>query len=76
MVDKCAKCGSMEDARNVFSKMPLKNVISWNSILVGFAVHWHGNIPWLYTFLAHLFEMMLFVFCQLIVMQVWWTKIR
>jgi hypothetical protein len=50
----------MEDESRVFSKMPLRNVISWDSILVGFAMHWHGNIPWLYSFLAHLFEMMLF----------------
>ncbi len=70
----CAKCGSMEDENRVFSKMPLRNVISWNSILVAFAMHWHGNIPWLYSFLAHLFEMMLFIFCQLVAMQVWWMK--
>jgi hypothetical protein len=35
---------------------------------------WHGNIPWLYSFLANLFEMMLFVFCQLVAMQVRWMK--
>ncbi|CAK9878684.1 unnamed protein product [Sphagnum jensenii] len=40
----CAKCGTMEDECRVFSKMPLRNVISWNSVLVGFAMHWHGLV--------------------------------
>ncbi len=40
LVDICAKCGSTEDECRVFSKMPFRNVISGNSILVGFAMHW------------------------------------
>jgi pentatricopeptide repeat protein len=29
LVDMYAKCGSMEDAGEVFNKMPLRNVVSW-----------------------------------------------
>ncbi|CAK9275990.1 unnamed protein product [Sphagnum jensenii] len=38
-----AKCGSMEDAKRVFDKMPLWDVVSWNSILGGFAMNGHGK---------------------------------
>ncbi len=33
LVDMYAKCGSMEDAKRVFKEMPLRDVVSWNSIL-------------------------------------------
>jgi pentatricopeptide repeat protein len=78
LVDMYAKCGSMEDAWRVFNKMPSRGVISWNAILGGCAMHGHGKEA-----LKH-FEQMcegvhpdditLFVFCQLVAMQVWWMK--
>ncbi len=43
LVDMYAKCGTMEDACKVFNKMSSRDVISWNAILVGFAMHGHGN---------------------------------
>jgi len=32
-----AKCGSMEDAWRAFTKMPSRNVVSWNVIILGHA---------------------------------------
>jgi pentatricopeptide repeat protein len=44
LVDMYAKCGSMEDACKVFNKMSSRDVISWNAMLPGFAMHdVHGN---------------------------------
>ncbi len=43
LVDTYAKCGSMEDARGVFNKMPSRNVVTWNAILGGCAMNGHGN---------------------------------
>jgi pentatricopeptide repeat protein len=38
-----AKCGSIEDARRVFNKMPSQNVVTWNAILGGCAMHGCGK---------------------------------
>ncbi len=43
LVDMHANCGSMEDAKRVFNEMPLRDVVSWNSILGGFAMHGHDK---------------------------------
>jgi pentatricopeptide repeat protein len=43
LVDMYAKCGTMQDAWRVFCKMPSRNVVSWNAILGGCAVHGHGK---------------------------------
>ncbi|CAM6045849.1 unnamed protein product [Sphagnum compactum] len=34
-----AKCGSIEDAIRVFNEMPSQNVVTWNAILGGCAMH-------------------------------------
>jgi pentatricopeptide repeat protein len=39
LVDMYAKCGSMEDAWRVFNKMPSCDVVSWNAMLGGCALH-------------------------------------
>ncbi|KAH9535065.1 hypothetical protein CY35_17G034800 [Sphagnum magellanicum] len=39
LVDMYAKCGSMEDACRVFNTMPSHDVVSWNALLGGFAIH-------------------------------------
>ncbi|KAH9544538.1 hypothetical protein CY35_13G126800 [Sphagnum magellanicum] len=39
LVDMYAKCGSMEDACRVFNSMPSHDVVSWNALLGGFAMH-------------------------------------
>jgi pentatricopeptide repeat protein len=38
-----AKCGSIEDAWTVFNKLPTRDVVSWNAMLGGFAMHGHGK---------------------------------
>ncbi|KAH8935595.1 hypothetical protein BDL97_17G036900 [Sphagnum fallax] len=43
LVDMYAKCGSMEDARRVFNTMPSHDVVSWNALLGGFAMHGQGG---------------------------------
>jgi len=35
LVDMYAKCGSIEDAQKVFDRMPIRNVVSWNAIILG-----------------------------------------
>ncbi|CAM6085395.1 unnamed protein product [Calypogeia fissa] len=35
LVDMYAKCGSMEDAWNLFDKMPERNVSTWNAMISG-----------------------------------------
>ncbi|XP_057816350.2 pentatricopeptide repeat-containing protein At1g11290, chloroplastic-like isoform X2 [Cryptomeria japonica] len=37
LVDMLAKCGSIDKAREVFDKMPQRDVISWNAMIVGYA---------------------------------------
>ena len=36
LVDFYVKCTSILDARNVFNKMPNRNVVSWNALLAGY----------------------------------------
>jgi len=43
LVDMYAKCGSIEDARHVFDKMPVRNVVSWTVMILGYALHGHGK---------------------------------
>jgi len=39
LVDMYCKCGSLEIAKQVFEGMSYRDVSSWNSIILGFAVH-------------------------------------
>jgi pentatricopeptide repeat domain-containing protein 1 len=43
LVDMYAKYGSMEDAWRVFNKMPSRDLVTWNVILGGFAMHGYGK---------------------------------
>ncbi|KAG5136610.1 hypothetical protein JHK82_021341 [Glycine max] len=36
-VDMYVKCGRLEDAHNVFVEMPVRDIASWNAMLLGFA---------------------------------------
>ncbi len=35
LVDMYAKCGSLKDACTVFNKMPSRDVVTWNTMLLG-----------------------------------------
>ncbi|KAJ7539199.1 hypothetical protein O6H91_11G081000 [Diphasiastrum complanatum] len=37
LIDMYAKCGSIEDACRVFANMPTHNLVSWSSMILGFA---------------------------------------
>uniref|UniRef100_A0A1D1Z4J2 Pentatricopeptide repeat-containing protein At1g20230 n=1 Tax=Anthurium amnicola TaxID=1678845 RepID=A0A1D1Z4J2_9ARAE len=39
VVDMYAKCGRLRDARCVFDAMPCRNIVSWNAMLGGYAMH-------------------------------------
>lgn len=43
LVDMYAKCGSLEDARRVFDKLPIKNVVTWTAMISGYAQHGQGQ---------------------------------
>ncbi|KAJ7559015.1 hypothetical protein O6H91_04G065900 [Diphasiastrum complanatum] len=43
LIDFYAKCGLIEDGWLVFSKMLKRDVVSWNTILVGYAKYGHGK---------------------------------
>ncbi|KAK1259914.1 Pentatricopeptide repeat-containing protein [Acorus gramineus] len=44
LVDMYAKCGCMDLAREVFEASLYKNVFTWNAMVVGFAMHGHGEL--------------------------------
>lgn len=37
LMDMYAKCGSMKDANSVFLEMPMKDIISWNTMIGGYS---------------------------------------
>ncbi|XP_051203501.1 pentatricopeptide repeat-containing protein At1g20230 isoform X1 [Lolium perenne] len=39
LVGMYAKCGKVRDARTIFDAMPCKNVVSWNAMIGGYAMH-------------------------------------
>lgn len=43
LISMYAKCGSIEEAYNVFKDMEDKDVISWNAMISGFALHGQGQ---------------------------------
>lgn len=43
LVDMYAKCGCMEDARQVFDRTAGKDRVLWNAIIAGYAMHEHEN---------------------------------
>ncbi|KAJ7536557.1 hypothetical protein O6H91_12G073800 [Diphasiastrum complanatum] len=43
LVDMYAKCGRIEDARQVFNNMHERNVVSWNAMIAGYAQQGFGK---------------------------------
>ncbi|CAL9031312.1 unnamed protein product [Prunus brigantina] len=43
LIDMYAKCGAFEEAYETFSKMEGKNIVSWNTIILGLATHGHED---------------------------------
>ncbi|KAF3774383.1 Pentatricopeptide repeat-containing protein [Nymphaea thermarum] len=43
LVDVYAKCGCLGVARRVFDEMPERNVITWNSLILGYGMHGQGE---------------------------------
>lgn len=43
LIDMYGKCGRIDLAHIIFSRMPERNVCSWTSLIVGYATHGHVN---------------------------------
>lgn len=43
LVDMYAKCGSIDEACNVFEEMPERDTISWTALISGYAQHGRGK---------------------------------
>ncbi|CAM6092823.1 unnamed protein product [Calypogeia fissa] len=46
LVDMYAKCGSLVDARTVFKRLPVRNVDTWNSLILGYLKCGQGEKAW------------------------------
>ncbi|EXC01122.1 hypothetical protein L484_025495 [Morus notabilis] len=43
LIDMYAKCGSIQNALEVFFKSQVKDIYCWNAMISGLALHGHGN---------------------------------
>eukprot|EP01018_Ginkgo_biloba_P020813 Gb_00194 [translate_table: standard] len=43
LIDMYSKCGNVEIARRLFDKMSKRDVVSWNVMIAGYAMHGHGE---------------------------------
>jgi pentatricopeptide repeat protein len=43
LVDMYAKCGAFAKAVEVFTKLPIRNVVSWNAIIAGYVQYGYGE---------------------------------
>jgi pentatricopeptide repeat protein len=43
LIDMYAKCGSTEDAWKVFNETPIRNMVSWSAMIVGYVRCGHGQ---------------------------------
>ncbi|OVA14272.1 Pentatricopeptide repeat [Macleaya cordata] len=42
LIDMYSKCGRIEFAREVFDRMPKRDIITWNAIILGYGIHGLG----------------------------------
>ncbi|KMZ73496.1 hypothetical protein ZOSMA_147G00060 [Zostera marina] len=38
LLDMYAKCGDVEDARHVFYRLPVRDIVSWTSMIMAYRV--------------------------------------
>lgn len=43
LIDMYAKCGAVEEACETFDRMKGKNIVSWNTMILGLATHGHAG---------------------------------
>ena len=43
LVDMYAKCGMLTKANEVFDKLPMRNIVTWNSLINGYLLHGFAN---------------------------------
>ncbi|KAI7986933.1 Pentatricopeptide repeat-containing protein [Camellia lanceoleosa] len=41
LIDMYAKCGEVKEAYDIFNNMIKRNIVSWNSMILGLAIHGH-----------------------------------
>ncbi|XP_057467470.1 pentatricopeptide repeat-containing protein At4g14850 [Actinidia eriantha] len=44
LVDMYGKCGSIEDCERAFDEMPVRNLVTWNALLGGYAHQGHADM--------------------------------
>ncbi|KAI5078174.1 hypothetical protein GOP47_0007998 [Adiantum capillus-veneris] len=43
LVDMHAKCGNLDEAHSLFHKMSVRSVVTWNTLIAGYALHGHAK---------------------------------
>ncbi|XP_066386561.1 pentatricopeptide repeat-containing protein At3g16610-like [Miscanthus floridulus] len=43
LIDMYAKCGRIDLSRQVFDKMPARDIVSWNTMIAGYGIHGLGK---------------------------------
>lgn len=43
LIHMYARCGLLKDACRIFQEMPQRSVVSWTTMIIGFAMHGHGE---------------------------------
>ncbi|CAI0551958.1 unnamed protein product [Linum tenue] len=43
LIDMYAKCGSITEAHKIFNEMPVRDLVSWTSMMIGYGAHGYGE---------------------------------